>query len=53
MLLQVLQQIPDSFTVGLLVGLTLGIASRAAVRFLSIAATLLVIFELVHASGAL
>ncbi len=48
-----LQQLPDSFTVGVLFGLVLGIASRAAVRFLAYGVALLVIVELVAAAGAL
>lgn len=46
--MEFLQQLPDSFTVGALVGLALGIFSKAAVRFLAIAAGLVVAFELVR-----
>lgn len=48
-----LQQAPDSFTVGLLVGLVLGLAFRFGMQLLSAVAVLVVIFELLKASGAL
>jgi uncharacterized membrane protein (Fun14 family) len=53
MLAQWLQQIPANFTFGLLVGLVLGIASKAALRLLVYAAALVAMFELLHASGAI
>lgn len=48
-----LQTLPANFTFGVLVGLTIGIALKAAVRLLVYAAALVAIVELVHASGAL
>jgi hypothetical protein len=48
-----LQQLPDSFTVGVLFGLVLGLASRVAVKFLAYGVALLVVVELLAAAGAL
>jgi len=51
--MEFLQQLPDSFAVGVLFGLILGIASRAAVKLLAYGVALLVVFELLTAAGAL
>jgi hypothetical protein len=48
-----LQQLPDSFTVGVLFGLVLGLVSRVAVKFLAYGVALLVVVELLTAAGAL
>lgn len=48
-----IEHVSAQFSVGLLVGLVLGISSKFALRFLALAAGAYVIFELVRASGAL
>ncbi|MGH7259956.1 MAG: hypothetical protein ACREI9_04660 [Nitrospiraceae bacterium] len=51
--MEFLQQLPDSFTLGVLFGLVLGIASKAAVKFLAYGVALLVVVELLVAAGAI
>lgn len=46
--MEFLQQLPNSFALGVLVGLTLGIAMKGAVRLLASVALLFVALELVR-----
>lgn len=42
------QLLPNSFTFGFIAGIALGIVSKVAVRFLAIAAVLVIAFELIR-----
>lgn len=44
---------PSNFTIGLLVGLVLGLFSKHALQLLTYAAIIIAAFELIRASGAL
>lgn len=45
--------LPSSFTYGFIAGLALGLFSKVAVRFLAIAAVLVIAFELIRTAYAL
>ncbi len=46
-----LQLLPNSFTFGFIAGLALGLFSKAALRFLAIAAVVFIAFELIRMAG--
>lgn len=51
--MQWLQQLPDSFALGAVVGLVLGLVPRLAIKVVVYGAAFLVVVELLAAAGAL